>query len=54
MVDDDDCEVRLDLTLEVGEVTTEEMAELSAENLVGVWLLSSSSWCLTSLLLFFW
>ncbi len=26
----------LDLTEEVGEVTTEEMAELSAENLVGV------------------
>lgn len=37
------CCILLDLTLEVGDVTTEEMAELSAENLVGVMLLSSSS-----------
>ena len=28
----------MDLTLDVGEVTTDEIAELSAENLVGVWL----------------
>lgn len=36
--------IRLDLTLDVGEVTTEEMAEefsVVAENLVGVTLLSS-------------
>lgn len=37
------CCILLDLTLEVGDVTTEEMAELSAENLVGVVLLSNSS-----------
>ena len=30
--------IRLDRTLDVGEVTTDEIAELSAENLVGVWL----------------
>ena len=51
-VDEVKC-VRFDLTLEVGEVTTDEMAELSAENLVGVWLLSrpvvtSSWWFLTN------
>ena len=48
------CCILLDLTLDVGEVTTEEMAELSAENLVGVWLLSNISWCLAILLAIFW